>query len=176
MESSFVLFKPHIHLFACTHLSVSNSLDYHDWLAYKHKYPALGLEHVWIVVACRCASISLHPFDQKCLDCGPLLFSSIASSTCGLWILLCVHASVSSPVFQTRLDYGSVSVYKNLSPATLIKHVWIVAPCCVHASVATRVSNTFVVPGPCTSSVYSPLSQTRLILVSYLCTLPPTPK
>ena len=27
----------------------------------------------------------------------------------------------------------------------------------------------FVFPGPCTSSGYSPLSQTRLILVSYLC-------
>ena len=33
-----------------------------------------------------------------------------------------------------------------------------------------RASNTFCGSGLCTSSVYSPLSQTRLILVSHLCT------
>ena len=37
MESSVVLFKPCIHLFACTHPSVSISLDRNDWLAYKHQ-------------------------------------------------------------------------------------------------------------------------------------------
>ena len=41
MESSVVLFKPRIHLFACTHPSVSNSLDCNDWLAYKHQSTAL---------------------------------------------------------------------------------------------------------------------------------------
>ena len=63
-----------------------------------------------------------------------------------------------------------MSVYKHLSPVTLIIHVWIGEPCCVQASVSTHVSNTF-----CGSwSVYiisiQPLSQTRLIVVSYLCT------
>ena len=56
MESSVVLFKPRIHLFACTHPTVSNSLVCHDWLAYKHliysplfNYGPLT-KHVWIVV------------------------------------------------------------------------------------------------------------------------------
>ena len=30
MESSVVLFKPRIHLFACTHPSVSNAFDWND--------------------------------------------------------------------------------------------------------------------------------------------------
>ena len=35
MESRVVFFKPRIHLFECTHLSVSISLVCNDWLAYK---------------------------------------------------------------------------------------------------------------------------------------------
>ena len=107
------------------------------------------------MVPCRCASISLQPFDQTCLDCGPLLYTSNASNTCGclrtrislqpcvsntfgLWFCVCVHKSIClrSPlikhVFQTF--FGSWSVY-------IISLL-----------------------------VFSPLSQTRLILVSYLCT------
>ena len=34
MESSVVLFKPRIHLFACTHPSVSNSLDFQPRLVW----------------------------------------------------------------------------------------------------------------------------------------------
>ena len=56
MESSVALFKPHIHLFECTHPSVSNSLDYNDWLA---------------------SSISLQPGVQTSLECGSLLYTSI---------------------------------------------------------------------------------------------------
>ena len=37
MESSVVLFKPRIHLFACTHPSVSNTLDCNALFAYKHQ-------------------------------------------------------------------------------------------------------------------------------------------
>ena len=77
MECSVVLFKPRIHLFACTHPSVSNSLDCNSWLAYKH---------------------------------------------------VCVRTSVYSPLFQTRLDYGSVSGYKHLPPASVIKLVWNLVP------------------------------------------------
>ena len=94
MVSSVVLFKPRIHLLACTHPSVSNTLG-------------------------RRTSASLQPFVQTRLD----------------WILVCAHSSVSIPVFQTRLDYGSVSVYKHLPTAPLIKHVWIVVPC-----LRTRIS------------------------------------
>ena len=43
---------------------------------------------------CLCTSISLQP-------CVP--------NTFGLWFLVCVQASVFSPVFQTRLDCGSLS-------------------------------------------------------------------
>ena len=41
MESSVVFFKPRIHLFACTHPSVSNWWDCNDWSAYKHQPTAL---------------------------------------------------------------------------------------------------------------------------------------
>ena len=50
MESSVVLFLPRIHLFACTHPSVSNTLD---------------------VRPCLCTSISLQPFVQTRLNVDP---------------------------------------------------------------------------------------------------------
>ena len=44
--------KPRIHLFACTHHSVSNSLVCNDWLAYKHQSTALCSNTVglWFLV------------------------------------------------------------------------------------------------------------------------------
>ena len=36
-----------------------------------------------------------------------------------------------------------MSVFKHLSPAPVIKHIWFGAPCCVQLSVSIRVSNTF---------------------------------
>ena len=106
MESSVVLFKPCIHLFACTHPSVSNR---------------------WFVMTGWRTSISRQPVFKH------------------LWIVVpdCIQASVSSTVFQTIMDYGSVSGYKHLPPASLVKHVWILVPCCVQAAVSTRVPNTF---------------------------------
>ena len=64
-------------------------------------------------------SISLQPFVQTR---GSLLYTSIGLLPCvsepfELWILVCVHASVSSLVFQTRLDGDSLFVYKHKSPA-----------------------------------------------------------
>ena len=136
----------------------------------------------WIVVTGWRTSISLQPCVQTRLDCGSLLKTSISRH----------------PVCQTCLDCGSLFAYTHQSPALcfkhvwimvlrlctsiclrspLIKHVWIGAPCCVQASVSTRVSNTF-----CGSwSVYIISLQLFclkhvLILVSYLCTLPPTQK
>ena len=52
MESSVVLFKPRIHLFACTHPSASNSFDWNDWLVYKHQSSALCLNTfgLWFLV------------------------------------------------------------------------------------------------------------------------------
>ena len=86
------------------------------------------------------------------------------SNTFGMWILVCVHASVSSTVFQTRLDCRSVSGYKHLPPASLVKHVWILVPCCVQASVSTSVSNMFGLRFlVCVhASVHSPVFRMRL--------------
>ena len=84
----------------------------------------------------------------------------------------CIQAS-----FQTRSDYGFVSVYKHLFPAPFIKHVWTVVLCYVQASIFNCVSNTF--GGPWSVYIISQqprVSNNRLILVSCLCTLPPTPK
>ena len=105
MESRVVLFKPRILLFACTHPSVSTSLDCNDWLAYKHQSTALCsntwflavYKHqsppcvsniFWIVVTCLRTRISLQP---------------CVSNTFGLWSLVCLQALVSIPLFQTRL-------------------------------------------------------------------------
>ena len=128
----------------------------------------------WIVVTGWCTSISLQPFVQTRLDYGSLLNTSISihpvfpkpcvSKPFELWILVCVHASVSSLVFQTRLDGDSLFVYKHQSPALssvscpVFKHVWILVPVCVHAP------------------VNSPLFQILLFVVAFLRALPPTPK
>ena len=191
MESSVVLFKPRIHLFACTHPSVSITLDCNDWLVYKHQSPpcvsnmsrlwiliahthqspALCLKHVWMMVQFLCASVSLQPFDQTRLDCGSLLYTSIVSNAFGLWILVYVHASVSSPVFQTRLDKGSVSVYKHLSPPVFQTHFVVPRPCtCI--SLQPCVSNTF----GSWFLIRVHHQSTNTFVVSCLCTLPPTPK
>ena len=57
MESSVVLFKLRIHLFARTHLSVSNSLVCNDWLAV----------HASVY---SCYKHRIHPVFQTRLECG----------------------------------------------------------------------------------------------------------
>ena len=129
MEGCVVLFNPRIHLFACTHPSVSSTCDCNALLVYKHQStalcsntfgwwffvcvqasasspvlqtrldcgslfvykhqsPTLCFKHVWMMVPCLCTRISLQP---------------CVSDTFGLWFPVCVHASVNSPLFQTRL-------------------------------------------------------------------------
>ena len=111
-------------------------------------------KHVLMYGSLLYASISIHPVFQK----------PCVSKPFELWNLVCVHASVSSLVFQTRLDGDSLLVYKRQSPALssvscpVFKHVWILVPLCVHAP------------------VNSPLFQTRLFVVACLRALPPTPK
>ena len=126
MESSVVLFKPRIDLFACTHPSVSNSLDCNDWLVKKHQSTA----RVQTRLDCGSllyTSISFHLVFQTCLDCGSLSahthqYPALCPNTFGLWFCVCVQASVYSP---------------------LTKHVWIVVPYCLQASSPPCVSNTF---------------------------------
>ena len=87
---------------------VQTRLDGGSLFVYKHQSPALCFKHVWIVVSCLSTSISLQP---------------CVSNTFGLWFLVWVQASVSGPVFQTRLDCSSMSVYMHQSPALCLKHV-----------------------------------------------------
>ena len=160
MESSVVLFKPRIHLFARTHPSVSISLDFYDWLAYKHQSTA----HVQTRLdwgSLLYTSISFHPVFQThpsahasvCvfqtrLDSVPCLCASVSPLTKQYpvlcfkhvwWFLVCVHASVSSTVSQTRLDYGSVSGTR-ISPQPCVSNAFDLRfLVCVHASVSSLV-------------------------------------
>ena len=121
----------------------------------------------WIVLTGWRASISLQPFVQTRLDYGSLLYTSISfhsvfqkpcvSNAFELWILVCVHASVSSLVIQTRLDGDSWCVYKHQfqlcqSPFLCSNTFGLWLLVCVHAT------------------VNSPLFQTRLIVVACVLT------
>ena len=95
------------------------------------------------MVLCRCASICLQPFDETRLDCVSLLYTIIASDTCGLWILVFVNTSVPACVSNTFV-LCPVSVFKHLSPPVINhNHVWFGALCRAQVSVSTRASNTF---------------------------------
>ena len=121
MECSVVLFKPRI-----------------DWLAYKHQSTA-------------CV--------QTRLDCGSLLYTSISfhpvfqmpcvSNTFELWILVCVHASVSSLVKPVWMGIPCLSMsisFQLCQTPVLCSNsfgLWLLVR--VHASVNSLfVSNTFV--------------------------------
>ena len=167
MESSVVLFKPCIHLFACSHHSFSNSLDRNDWLAYKHQSTA----RVQTRLDCGSllfTSISFHLVCQTCLDCGSLSahthqYPALCSNTFGLRFCVCVQTSVYSPltkhvwivvpcclqaslhlVSQARLECGSLFAYTHQFPALCFKHVWIMVPCLgTSISLLLPWSNTF---------------------------------
>ena len=68
--------------------SIQTRLNCGSWSAYTHQSPALSFKHVWMGIPCLSISISLQP---------------CVSNTFRLWLLVCVHASVNSPLFQTRL-------------------------------------------------------------------------
>ena len=97
----------------------------------------LSPSRVFVMTGWR-TSISVQPFVQTRLDYGSLLYTSISfhpvfqnpcvSNLFELWILVCVHSSVSSftrfqSCVQARLDYGCLSVYTHLSTALFFKHV-----------------------------------------------------
>ena len=78
-------------LFVYKHRStalVQTRLNGDSLFVYKHQSPALCFKHVWFVVPCLSTSISLQP---------------CVSNTLELRFFVCVHASVNSPLFQTRL-------------------------------------------------------------------------
>ena len=127
MEYSVVLFKPRIHLFACTLPSVSSSLDCVDWFAKMHQSTSL-CPNTWFLAVYKHQS--------------PLCVSNMF----GLWLLVCVHASVSILFF---------------------KHVWIMVPClCTHIRFQSCVQNRLV--GGCLS-VYTHLS--TALCFKYVCLL-----
>ena len=151
MESSVVLIKPRIRLFACTHPSDSHSLDCTDWLAYKHQFTA----RVQTFLDCGSllyTSISLHPVFQTCPDCGYLFaytigLQSCPSNTFGLWLCEGVLASVYSLCTKHVLDGGSLLFQGFVS--TLCSNtfgLWILV--CVHASVSSTVCQTCLDYGP----------------------------
>ena len=101
MDVSVVLFIPRIHLFACTHPSVSITFDCNTLLVYKHQSTALcsNTFGLWFLV-CVHASVS-SPVFQTRLDCGSLsVYMYQSQALCfkhvGLWFLVCVQASVLS--------------------------------------------------------------------------------
>ena len=130
MESSVVLFNPRIHLFACTHPSVSNSLDCNDWLAYKHQSTSL-CPNTWFF------AVYKHQF--------PLCVSNMF----GLWLLVCVHAPVSSLSVKHAwmvIPGSSTSIsLLPVFPTRLFKHGWSMVLClCTHIRFQSCVQTRFV--------------------------------
>ena len=103
----------------------------------------LSPSRVFVMTGWR-TSISLQPFAQTRLDYGSLLYSSISfhpvfqnprvSNTFELWILVCVHASVSSLVFI------SLQLCQTPVPCSNTFGLWLLV--CVHASVSRLVFQT----------------------------------
>ena len=88
----------------------------------------------------------------------------------------CLRKHISlQPCVSNTSGLCPVSVFKHLSSAPVIKHVWFGAPCCVQVSISIRASTHFVVPGLCASSVYSPFVSNTFDLgnlVAYKCLSP----
>ena len=150
MVSSVVLFKPRIRLFACTHPSVSNSLDRNEWLAYKHQSTARVQTHLEFG-SLLYASISFHPVFQTYLDCGSCLRTLISIQLYVLtrldygFVSVCISRQ---PFDQTRLDCGSCCLRASSSPCVLNTFgMWILV--CVHASVSCTVFKHVWVMVPC---------------------------
>ena len=61
IEVCVVLFNPRIHLFECTHPSVSNTFGLWFLVCVQASVYSPLFKHVWIVVPCLCTSISLQP-------------------------------------------------------------------------------------------------------------------
>ena len=183
MESSVVLIKPRIRLFACTHPSDSHSLDCTDWLAYKHQFTA----RVQTFLDCGSllyTSISLHPVFQTCPDCGYLFaytigLQSCPSNTFGLWLCEGVLGSVYSLCTKHVLDDGSL-LFQGFVSTLCSNTFWTVDPrlrtriCFQHC-----VSNMFGlwsrvwVQTSCAHASVSSLVQTRLTML--LVCLPSRP-
>ena len=154
-------------------------LDCGSLSAHTHQYPTLcsntfGLrfcvcvqasgyspltKHVRIVVPC-CLQASAPPY---------------VSSTFGMWILVRVQASVSSTVFQTRMDCGSL-LCTSISLHPCPKHVLIMVPGLrTHQSSALCFECVWIVdPCLCTRIRLQPFSSTFEYVCLFVCPHPRT--
>ena len=114
----YLLFTPRIHLFACTHPSVSNTFDCNALFAYKHQSTTLVQTRLHDG-SCLCTSIGLQPCVQTRLDCGSLSVHTHQSpALCfkHVWIVVpCLCARIcQQPFVSNTCDYGCLCVYKYL--------------------------------------------------------------
>ena len=119
MECSVVLFKPRIHLFACTHRSVSNTLDCNALFEYKHESVAL------VQTRLVCGSLFVYKHRSTALVQtrlnGDFLFvykhQSPALCFKHVWIAFpCLSTSISlQPCVSNTFDYGCLFAYKHQS-------------------------------------------------------------
>ena len=99
MESSVVLFKQRIHLFACTRPSVSSSLDCNDWLAFSRQSPAcLSNTFLMVVIVCvqesENASVKSLLFKHVVPCCIQASFSTLCFKH--IWIVIpCLNSRIS---------------------------------------------------------------------------------
>ena len=118
----------------CTSISlkpfVQTRLICGSWSAYMHQSPAFSFKHVWVVIPCLSASISLQP-------CVP--------NTFGLWLLVCVHASVNSPLFQTRLIVVACLLTSISLEPKWLRLTWIIPCKCLVFCVVRMVMGTSTV-------------------------------
>ena len=124
MESSVVLFKPRIHLFACTHpLSPTRWFVMTGWRA------SISLQPF----------VQLQPFDQTRLNCGSYVWilvpccvqapvSTRVSNTFGLMFLVCVHASVTQPCVSNAFGLW-ISVCAHASVSSFVQPRLIMVAC-----------------------------------------------
>ena len=84
-----------------------------------HALILLSQTRWFVTTGCR-TSISLQRVQTR-LDCSSLLYTSVS-----------FH-----PVFQTCLDYGSLSAHTHQYPALCFKHVWIMGSC-LYASISLQ--------------------------------------
>ena len=111
MEGCVVLFTPRIHLFVCTHPSVSNTFDCNDLFLYKHQSTALCSNTFgWWFFVCVQASAS-SPVLQTRLDCGSLFVYKHQSPTLcfkHVWMMVpCLCTRIrQQPFVSNTFDYG----------------------------------------------------------------------
>ena len=112
MLCSVMLFKPHIHLFACTHLSVPNSCDCNALFVYNKHRSIVLFQTRLIVVLCLFTSISLEPTWLRAtwiIPCEYLAFQVVGMVMARARLLSCPHHFLTGQTeTPLREDWGFV--------------------------------------------------------------------